>query len=89
MMKIVAAISLTIPAIPVAAQAPPAQAAAVQKQQPKSDLDRIVCERQEEIGSRLAIRKVCMTVRQWQEQRFVQRQDFEKVQQVVNQNPTK
>jgi hypothetical protein len=29
-----------------------------------------------------------MTVRQWSEQRRLERQDLEKVQQVVNQNPS-
>lgn len=35
--------------------------------------DRIVCERYEEIGSRLASRKVCRTVREWEKERGRQR----------------
>jgi hypothetical protein len=31
----------------------------------KSDLDKVVCRTQEEIGSRLQNHKVCMTVDQW------------------------
>lgn len=47
----------------------------------KNELDRIVCEREEQIGSRLGARKVCKTVREWQEQRRVQREEVERVQQ--------
>lgn len=47
----------------------------------KNELDRRVCEREEQIGSRLGARKVCKTVREWQEQRRVQREEVERVQQ--------
>ena len=68
--------------------APQAQAAAaVQPSKPSGD-DKIVCEREEQIGSRLGARKVCMTVRQWAEKARLERQDLEKVQQVVNQSPS-
>lgn len=33
--------------------------------QNKSDLDRVICEKQETIGTRLGAKKVCMTVAQW------------------------
>jgi hypothetical protein len=33
----------------------------------KSDLNRVVCEKQETLGSRLGAKKVCMTVAQWLE----------------------
>lgn len=46
-----------------------------------SDANRIVCERYEETGSRLASRRVCRTVREWQEQRSAQRSDVERAQQ--------
>ena len=49
--------------------------------------DRIICEKQETTGSRLGARKVCMTQLQWQQKRQEQREDFEKVQRVVNQEP--
>lgn len=54
----------------------------------KSELDRMVCERQEQIGTRLGARKVCKTIREWQEERRVQREDVERVQRIVNQEPT-
>jgi hypothetical protein len=33
----------------------------------RSDLDKVVCEKQETIGTRLGAKKVCMTVAQWLE----------------------
>jgi hypothetical protein len=45
------------------------------------DANKIICEREEQIGSRLSGRKVCMTVRQWQEQRRLYQQDVERLQQ--------
>lgn len=58
------------------------------KPQVKGDLDRIVCEREERTGSRLQVDKVCMTVLQWKDHQLGHREDLEKVQQVVNQNPS-
>lgn len=68
--------------------APQAQAAAVVQPAKPSGDDKLVCEREEQIGSRLGARKVCMTVRQWAEKARLERQDLEKIQQVVNQNPS-
>lgn len=79
---------LLVTAVPVAAQPAPTQASQPTKPAVKSDMDRMVCEKEETIGTRLGTRKVCKTVREWQEQRRVQREEFEKVQQVVNQNPS-
>jgi invasion protein IalB len=70
------------PATATQANAPAASATKV------SGDDKIVCERHEEIGTRLGGRKVCMTVAQWAEQRRIEREQVEKVQQVVNQNPS-
>jgi hypothetical protein len=83
----IAAAALSVQAV---AQLPAQQASAPAATQPAkaSADDKIVCEREEQIGSRLGSRKVCMTVRQWSEQRRLERQDLEKVQQVVNQNPS-
>jgi len=55
----------------------------------KGDLDRIVCEREERTGSRLQVDKVCMTALQWKDHQLGHREDLEKVQQVVNQNPSR
>jgi hypothetical protein len=86
MLKILPIALAAIVSAPVAAQTAPTKA--TQASNEKNDLERIVCERQEQIGSRLGARKVCKTVREWQEQRRIQRSEVEKVQQVVNQSPS-
>lgn len=45
------------------------------------DSNKLICEKQEEIGSRLASKKVCKTAAQWQEERRQQRETLEKIQQ--------
>ena len=50
--------------------------------------DRVVCEREEATGSRLAARRVCLTVLQWEEKRREHRESTEKVQRIVNQAPS-
>ena len=87
MMKIMPVALAAFIATPAIAQSTPTTAVESSANAQKGDLDRIVCEREEQIGSRLGARKVCKTVREWQEQRRIQRADFEKVQQVVNQSP--
>jgi len=44
------------------------------------DPNEIVCERQEEIGSRLGGQRVCKTRAQWAEERRVARDDVDKAQ---------
>jgi hypothetical protein len=41
----------------------------------------MVCEKEEQIGSRLGARKVCKTVREWQEQRRIQQEEVQDQQQ--------
>jgi hypothetical protein len=55
---------------------------------PENDLNKIICEKVERTGSRLAIEKVCLTVLEWKERREVQRHDFESVQRIANQEPS-
>jgi len=43
--------------------------------------DKMICEREDVIGSRLGAKKVCKTAAQWQEERRQQRETLEKVQQ--------
>lgn len=50
--------------------------------------DKVICEREEEIGSRLGGKKVCKTAAEWQEERRLQRQDIERIQQTTNQSPS-
>jgi hypothetical protein len=88
-MRVVFALMISVATTPAAAQitfqepATPAQAKA------GNPTDKIICERQDEIGSRLAAKKVCKTAAQWQEERRTERNDLEKVQQVVNQVPSR
>lgn len=58
------------------------------KETVKGDPDRVVCEREEVIGSRLGARRVCLTVSQWQEKRREHREATERVQQGVNMAPS-
>lgn len=58
------ALSVLILAAPAVAQTTPAQ-----EKPKKGDPNEVICERQQELGSRLATRKVCMTRAQWEEQR--------------------
>ena len=52
------------------------------------DPNRKICEKVEKIGSRLNVVRVCMTARQWEEQKRDHREHFERVQRVVNQRPS-
>ena len=71
-------------AVPFAASAQPAQ------QVPPSpggtpaagkyDPNEVVCEKQEETGSRLAVKRVCMPRYQWAERKSQDRQEIERVQ---------
>lgn len=55
---------------------PPASA------QPKKhvDMNEIVCQKQEVVGSRLQTRRVCMTRGEWAEQQRIDRMDLDRVQ---------
>ena len=55
---------------------PPAAAPA----KPQTDPNEIVCEKQEQLGSRLAVKKVCMTRAEWAERRLQDRQAIDKAQ---------
>jgi invasion protein IalB len=61
-----------------------AQGAQSAEQQPAAksvpDPNQVVCEKQEETGSRLAARRVCKTRAEWAEERRLNRQDIEKMQ---------
>jgi hypothetical protein len=51
---------------PASSQAPPAASAPdAGKSTNKSDVNRVVCQKQEKTGSRVGAHKVCMTVAQW------------------------
>lgn len=62
------------------AQNAPQSAPAKAAQPPNEDPGEIVCERVKEIGSRLIVKKVCMTRLQWREQKIADRQFLDGVQ---------
>lgn len=66
----------TLPAVLLIVSAGPAlaQASAAPADPKPADPNRIVCERYEEIGSRLGSRKICKTAREWEEQKSSKRE---------------
>ncbi len=44
------------------------------------DPDRMICKAEEQIGTRLAKKKVCMTAAQWKEQRRLSRMEIDRSQ---------
>lgn len=69
--------SLLLGAAPVLAQVPAPAPKAASKQ---SDVDKVVCHREEEIGSRLNAKKVCMTVHDWVERQQEHRDEVDQLQ---------
>ena len=65
-------------AAPSLAQTQPAAAPTAEKQ--ADDLNKLVCEKQESTGSRLAKKRICLTKAQWAERRLQDRQELERVQ---------
>jgi invasion protein IalB len=76
-----AALAAILLAIPAAAQTStttgPAPAAASDKAE---DPNKMICEKQEVIGSRLGTRRVCRTRAQWADLQLQDRQEVERVQ---------
>jgi hypothetical protein len=46
----------------------------------KSDADKVICRTMDELGSRLASKRVCLTRNQWRQQGEMQRQNLDKAQ---------
>jgi len=79
MLKTFTALLIAAIAVPVSAQAPaPGQQAAATSK--SKDPNRLICEREDQLGSRLGGKKVCLTWQQWQEKRAEQRDTLEDVQ---------
>ena len=77
----------TAAAVLVSGMASPAFAQSAQPAQPQQqagkparDPNEIVCERQQQLGSRIATARVCKTRAEWAEERRTQRQDVDKAQ---------
>jgi invasion protein IalB len=81
-MTVSAVVGISSPAFAQTAPAQSAQPQAKPQQGAKDarDPNEIVCERQQELGSRIATQRVCKTRAQWAEDRLSQRQDVDKAQ---------
>ena len=75
--------ALVIAAVPAAAQdtADPVAPQPIVVSTEKSEVNRIVCKKQEQIGSRLGAKKVCLTVKEWQDRAAADRTETERIQQ--------
>jgi invasion protein IalB len=82
MLKLVATLVAAFAvAVPAAAQTPPVDPAAPSAAAQKTkDPNRIICEREEEIGSRLGGKKICKTAQQWEQSRQQSRSDVDDLQ---------
>jgi len=80
---IAAGISVAMPVAAQTVQPQPLRAATVQ-----TDVNKVVCKKEEEIGSRLGAKKVCLTVKQWQERADADREEVERAQQQTGTRPS-
>jgi len=85
---IAAGVSLSIPVAAQTAAQTTVEPPPIVVQNTKSEVNRVVCKKQEEIGSRLGAKKVCMTVKQWQDQADANREDVERLQQNTGTRPS-
>lgn len=74
-----AAMAALLVAVPAAAQTSAAAAPATATGSAQ-DPNKIICEKQEVIGSRLATRRVCMTRAEWADRKLQDRQEIERIQ---------
>lgn len=73
---------LLVTATPAAAQDPASPAPVPNASaSAKTDVNKIVCKKEEQIGSRLGAKKVCLTVKEWQERADADRTETERIQQ--------
>lgn len=70
---------VTVSAIAMLGLLSTAAAAGEQKADGK-DPNRIICEKQEVVGSRLATKRICMTAAEWQAKRLEERQSLDRSQ---------
>ena len=80
MKTIVVATAALFLAAPAIAQTPPATQALAAAAAKGKDPNRIICEREDEVGTRLGGKKVCKTAAEWQLERQQQRENLEGVQ---------
>lgn len=75
---------VALPAAALLSAAAPAPTVTTLPEQPPQtaapDPNQVICEKQEVVGSRLAVRRVCKTRAQWADDRLQDRQEVEKIQ---------
>lgn len=54
----------------------------------KSDVNKLICKREEQIGSRLGAKKVCLTQKQWTDRAEFDREQTERIQQNTGTRPS-
>lgn len=57
-----------------------AASAAEEKKSTAKDPNRVICEKQDELGSRLSSKRICMTAEQWAQKRREERQMIDRAQ---------
>lgn len=72
----IALAALLVSSARAASQEPPASAANKKRLDPSD----VICERVTVVGSRLAVKKVCMTRLEWQEKKTLDREFIDRVQ---------
>lgn len=88
MLKYATFIILVAATVPATAQVPATSAPENKAAAATNPLDKVLCRTEEGLGSRLNRKRVCMTVRDWQEQAQDSREATEKLQQQGQQNPS-
>jgi hypothetical protein len=76
--------------VPASSLAQPQTQVAVASPKPavKSDIDKVVCRMQDEIGTRLRSHKVCMTVGQWRDNEREYREHLQEMQDLAPTRPS-
>lgn len=77
MLKYAPFVLIAAVAMPVAAQAP-ATASQAQPSAKEDPLNKVVCRKEESLGSRLNAKRVCLTVREWKDMQDANREAFDK-----------
>lgn len=78
--------ALLVAGMPAMAADPTPAASAGQSD--KNDPNKIVCRREEQIGSRLGAKKVCLSVKEWQDREQADRESTERLQRQAGTRPS-
>lgn len=67
--------------------ASPAVAQKANEDTTRNPVERVICQKEENIGSRLAAKKICLTAKEWKERAQLNREETERVQQGTSVRP--